>query len=308
MTTAFLFPGQGAQRPGMLRDLELLPGAAALLDSASTVLGRDLRADDNEALLRSTEVAQRALFIAGVASARALIARGVEPDAVAGHSIGTFGAAVIAGSLAFEDALRLVDLRSRMMAEAFPSGYGMGSISGLDERTVTALTAAASNRRYPVYAANVNAPDQIAIAGANEAIATVLATARAQGARSTRRLDVVVPSHTPLMDHVAATMTLALEEVPLSAPSIAYATNAGGSIVRDEAAIRHDLGASVATPVLWANATRALYDDGIRLFVEMQPGDALTNLAARAFADARAVALEIDGLDAVVTLAEYERP
>jgi len=307
MTTAFLFPGQGAQRPGMLRDLEYLPGATALLDRASALLGSDLRTDDDESLLRSTEVAQLALFVAGVASAQALIARGVAPDAVAGHSIGAFGAAVVSGALSFDDALRLVALRARMMAEAFPSGYGMGSISGLDERTVVALTSGASNRRYPVYAANINAPDQIAIAGANEAVATVLATARAQGARSTRRLDVVVPSHTPLMDHVAATMMLALEEVPLGSPSIAYATNTRGTVVRDGAAVRHDLGASVATPVLWANATRALYDDGIRLFVEMQPGDALTNLASRAFSDARAVALEIDGIDAVVTLADYVR-
>lgn len=77
--------------------------------------------------------------------------------------------------------------------------------------------------------------------------------------------------------------------------------------MRDEAAVRHDLGASVATPVLWSDATRALYDAGVRLFVEMQPGGVLTDLATRAFPDARAVALETDGLDAVVTLAEYER-
>jgi malonate decarboxylase epsilon subunit len=307
MKTAFLFPGQGAQRPGMLRDLERLPGASALIDRASAVLGRDLREDDDETLLRSTEAAQRTLFVAAVASARALMARGVMPDAVAGHSIGTFGAAVMAGSLTFEDGLRMVAIRSRLMAEAFPSGFGMGSISGLDDRAVTALTLAASNRRYPVYAANVNAPDQIAIAGANEAVATVLATARAQGARSTRRLDVVVPSHTPLMDHVAATLTLALEDVPVLAPAIAYATNASGRIARDAAGVRHDLGASVATPVLWADATRSLYDDGVRLFVEMQPGNALTDLAVRAFTDARSVALEIEGIDAVVSLAEYER-
>jgi malonate decarboxylase epsilon subunit len=307
MKTAFLFPGQGAQRPGMLRDLEGLPGAAELLDRASAVLGRDVREDDDETLLRSTEAAQRALFVAGVASARALIARGVTADAVAGHSIGAFGAAVMAGVLSFEDGLRMVAIRGRLMAEAFPTGYGMGSIAGLDARAVTALTVAASNRRYPVYAANINAPDQIAIAGANEAVATVLATARAQGARSTRRLDVVVPSHTPLMDHVAATLMLALEDVSILAPSIAYATNADGIVTRDEARVKHDLGTSVATPVMWADASRSLFDDGVRLFIEMQPGNALSELASRAFPDARSVALEIEGIDAVVSLAEYER-
>jgi len=302
---AFLFPGQGAQQPGMLRDLSAIPGGAALVDHASRMLGRELTADDTPSGYAGTAAAQRALFVAGVASARALIAGGVRPQAVAGHSVGAFAAAVIAGALDFEAGLRAVDLRGEAMAAAFPTGYGMGVIGGLDADRVEALAAAYTRPAQPVYAANVNAPDQIAIAGSRAAVDAVLAAARAAGARSARVLDVCVPSHTPLMRAITPLLAGILPTTSVRAAGIAYAANRTGRIVRDAARIRADLISNAEHPVRWADATTALYESGVRTFIEMRPGSILTDLATAAFADARAIALETSTLAATIALGEH---
>ncbi|MFN2459757.1 MAG: ACP S-malonyltransferase [Candidatus Velthaea sp.] len=300
---AFLFPGQGSQRPGMLRGVDALPGGSATIAEGNDIFGADVRNADDVAAYRSTVAAQRALFVAGVASARALAAADVRADAVAGHSVGAFAAAVSAGALAFADAARLVDLRARLMQGAFADGYAMGAVGGLDERAVTALASLASNDDTPVYAANINAPDQVVVSGNTEAVNAVLDAARVRGARSVRRLEVHVPSHTPLMRHIADELADAAARVAVTTPAMRYASNADGRIVRDAEAVRGDLSASLTRPVRWYDATRALYESGVRLFVEMLPATVLTELAAYAFPDARAVALETAGIASVAVLA-----
>ncbi|GAC1625544.1 MAG: malonate decarboxylase subunit epsilon [Vulcanimicrobiaceae bacterium] len=298
---AFLFPGQGSQRPGMLATLERLPGARDVLDEAAATLGRDLRDDDTTQGYRSTIVAQRALLVAGVASARALHAAGVAVGAVAGHSVGAFAAAVTAGTLDFGDALRLVDARAHRMARAFPHGYGMGAITGLDERTVARLVREAP--AADIFASNVNALDQIAIAGTSVAIDRLLRAASEAGARRTRVLDVGVPSHTPLMDAVARDLEAMMRPIAFAPARVVYARNVDGRLTQDGASIRDDLWSGVARPVRWADATRALYERGARFFVEMLPGSVLADLADAAFPHARAVAFESVDVTTVVALA-----
>ena len=130
MTVAFLFPGQGSQSAGMLHQLPQHAEVTRTLQEASDVLGRDVGALDNAESLRSTAAVQETLLIAGVATARALMAEQVRPVAVAGMSIGAFGAAVACGTLSFADALPLVRLRGELMQKSFPSGYGLAVIEG----------------------------------------------------------------------------------------------------------------------------------------------------------------------------------
>jgi len=293
IVTALLFPGQGAQRTGMLRDCSDLRDAGVLVDRACELVGRDLHALDlDPAAYASTTNAQCALFVAGVICARELAAGGIAADAMAGHSVGALAAAVACGALTFDDGMQLVDLRGRIMAQAFPSGFTMGAIGGLDRRTVDGIVAAVHGATSPVYAANVNAPDQIAIAGSVAAVDAVLAQAHAIGARATHRLDVVVPAHTPLLAEAAETMRAALADVAFAAPHAAYATNATARIVRDREAIRNDLAASIARPVQWANMTRGLYERGVRTFIETRPGTTLVTLAHYAFPDVRCFAMQ----------------
>ena len=174
MSVAFLFPGQGSQRPDMLHDLPEHPVARDMVSRATGVLGCDVLDLDSTDALGSTVAAQLALLVTGAAAARILVEEGGMPDFVAGHSVGAFAAAVVAGVLAYADALRLVDLRARAMHEAYPHGYGMGVVVGLDEQTVSRLAAESATPKDPVHAGNVNAPLQVGVSGADSALERVL--------------------------------------------------------------------------------------------------------------------------------------
>jgi malonate decarboxylase epsilon subunit len=309
MSVAFLFPGQGSQHPGMLHDLPDRPAARDMITQATEVLGRDVLNLDTPEALVSTIAAQLALLIVGATAARILVEEGGAPDFVAGHSVGAFGAAVAARALAYPDALRLVDLRACAMQEAYPRGYGMGVIAGLDERTVSRLAEESSAPNTPVYAANVNAPLQVCVAGADEALERVLDLAREHGAHSVRRLAVPTPSHTPLMAPVAAKLERALAAVPMYPPAVPYLSNVGGRALRDPEEIRDDLARSVERPVRWHDATSLLFELGVRLFVELPPGRVLTDLATAAFPEARAIAVADAGIDSAATLiARHHQP
>jgi malonate decarboxylase epsilon subunit len=302
MSVAFLFPGQGSQRPRMLHDLADHPAAGETIARATEVLDRDVLTLDSSEALASTVAVQLALLITGTATARVLNEEGGRADFVAGHSVGAFTAAVAAGVLTFPDALRLVDLRARAMQEAYPEGYGMGVVVGLDERTVSRLAAEAGTPEAPVHAANVNAPLQISVSGEDTALEEVLTLARKRGARRTQRLAVPTPSHTPLMAPVAAELERALGDVALNTPAVPYLSNIGGRALRDPKEIRDDLARSVEHPVRWHDATTLLFELGVRLFVELPPGDVLTRLAADAFPEARCVAVDGSGTDSALLL------
>jgi malonate decarboxylase epsilon subunit len=307
MSVAFLFPGQGSQRPGMLHELPDHPASRDMISQATEVLGRDVLGLDTPEALGSTVAAQLALLVVGATAARILVEEGGEPDFVAGHSVGAFAAAVAAGVLAYPDALRLVDLRARTMQESYPSGYGMGVLVGLDERTVSRLAADSGTTKAPVHAANVNAPLQVSVAGADDALERLLDLARERGARRALRLAVPVPSHTPLMAPVATELERALAEVPMKPPAVPYLSNVGGRALRDPEEVRDDLAQSVQRPVRWHDATTLLFELGVRLFVELPPGDALTRLAAEAFPGARCVAVDDSGVESALLLVRRAR-
>jgi malonate decarboxylase epsilon subunit len=291
----------------MLHALPDHAATASTLDEASTILGQDVLRLDSEKALHSTVAVQLALLIAGVAVARALHSEGVAPDLVAGHSVGAFAAAVTAGACEFGDALPLVRLRGELMQQAYPHGYGMGVIIGLDERQVAVLIAQVNSPTRPVFLANFNAPRQQAIAGSDEGIDAVLSLAYAAGARKAERLHVSVPSHCPLMAPVARQMSQALAQIALRQPRISYISNRRARALRDAEGIREDLASSIAQPVRWHDATSMLYERGARLFVELPPNHVLTDLATAAFPDARALAIEDNRLDSIVRRIQREQ-
>ena len=212
----------------MLHELPDRPVVRAAIRRATEVLGRDALDLDTPEALNPTVAVQLALFVAGTATARALIAEGGHAAFVAGDSVGAFAAAVIAGTLTFEDAMHLVDLRARSMQAAYPHGYGMGVLIGLEQRTVSQLAAAVNTPEAPVSAANVNTPLQVDISGADDALGRLITLARARGARRAFRLAVSTPSHTPLMAPVAAEIPWALSNVSLHPPDVPYVSNVGG--------------------------------------------------------------------------------
>lgn len=308
MSVLFTFPGQGAQKPGMLHALPDHPETARTLEQASAALGRDILLLDEETALRSTVAVQLCLLAAGVAMARVLAAHDARPQMVAGLSIGAWPAAVTAGVLDFADAVRLVELRARLMEDAYPSGYGMTAIGGLTRRQLEPLVARVHTPGQPVYLANLNAVRQIVIAGSDEAMARVAALALAAGAQRAERLAVAVPSHCELFDGQARTLACAVGQVPLQRPRLTYISGSAARALFDGRRIGADLAANMAHPVLWADTVRHAWERGARLALEMPAGSVLTKLAEAEFPEGVAASCEGRRLDSLLALVRGEAP
>jgi malonate decarboxylase epsilon subunit len=297
MSIALLFPGQGSQRPGMLHALADHPEVDATLRQASEVLGHDVRDLDEEHVLASTVSTQTAIYTAGVAMARALCAEGCKPAAVAGLSVGAYAAAAASGALAFEDGLRLVRKRAQMMEDMFPSGYGLSAIVGLNERQVAELVAQATTPEHPVFVGNINALDQIVVAGAAQGLDTVVTLAQAAGCKKAERLAVRVPSHCPLLETVAQTLLAIVQDLPPRPVRARYMTNRRARPTKDCVKVREDMATNIAHSVRWHDATQGMVEMGTTLFVEVNPGHVLTRLAMAAFAQVKAMALADNTLE-----------
>ncbi len=306
MSTLFTFPGQGAQRAGMLHGLPDDRQVRDTLTEASDTLQRDVLTLDSEAALRSTVAAQLSLLVAGVAMARHLIALGGRPDAVAGLSIGAYAAAVVAEALAYRDALRLVDQRARLMESAYPEGYGMTAILGLQQPVLQALIAQVHAPDSPVYLANMNAPTQLVIAGENAAMARVAALAREQGAQGIKPIAISVPSHCELLAAPARELEKALSAVPVHPPRLRCYSASLGRELRDAGRMAHDLAHNMALPVNWHELSVLTSERGVGLVVEMPPGEVLTRLSQAALPEVLAVAAAATRSDTVIELMARE--
>jgi malonate decarboxylase epsilon subunit len=266
------------------------------MHEASDVLGIDLASIDSAQALRSTGQVQTALLIAGLATARVLMSEQVHPGAVAGMSIGAFGAAVTCGTLSFADALPLVRLRGQLMQEAFPSGFGLAAIVGLDEAHVEGIAEQVRTAGFPVYISNINAPQQIVVAGSAPGLDEVITRALQQGAHRAERLAVSVPSHCPLLQPVADRLTEAMAKLTLRPPSIPYLSNRAARVLYHEQDIRQDLATEVAHPVRWYDILQVLQELGAKLFVEMVPGHVSTHLVRESLTDVTAVSIADQGI------------
>ena len=300
MSTLWAFPGQGAQQPGMLRALPAAPVVQTCLEQASAALGEDVRLLDSAEALQGTRAVQLCLLIAGVAASRLLSERGHRPDYVAGLSIGAYAAAVVAGALEFADAVRLVALRGELMQRAYPTGYGMTAILGLDQRSIERLLADAEG---PVYLANINAETQLVIAGSDTAMAAVAERARSLGAAAAKRLAMSVPSHCELLDAPARELAAAFAKVELRTPQVRYLSSSSARLIRDPEILRDDLAMNMSRVVDWQATLVIAYERGVRLHLELPPGGVLTGLARRVLEPGQAIAFSgarLDTLDAML--------
>jgi malonate decarboxylase epsilon subunit len=306
MGVAFLFPGQGSQYPGMLHQLPEHSAVNQTINEASELLKEDVLSFDTEEKLQSTVSVQLSLLIASVATARALQTEGAEADMVAGHSVGAFGAAVIAGALDFKDALSLVKKRGELMEQAYPIGFGMGVVLGLSERNLLSIMNDLPSDAL-LYLANLNSPDQITITGEVSSIKQLFQAAQSKGARKVHLLNVSVPSHCPLLQTVSVELEKHLQGVSLKEPSIPYAGNRTARALRNAHAIREDLALSISNPVRWYDATSVLFELGARLFIEMAPGHTLTVLTRSSFPAARSLSVSDNGLKSASILIQREK-
>lgn len=294
MKFALLFPGQGSQSVGMLA-AHSAPQVAQTFAEASSVLGWDLAGlvqNGPAEELNRTEKTQPALLAAGVALWRAWQAQGLpSPVALAGHSLGEYAALVAAGSLAFADALKLVELRGQLMQAAVPAGTGgMTAVVGMDDEAVAAMCA--KGEGGVLEPANFNAPGQVVVAGEIAALDWLDKHGKASGARMVKRLAMSVPSHCSLMRGAAEQLAEAMAKIEVKAPAIPVLHNLDAQPRTQPDQIRAALKAQLFSPVRWTQTVQALHAQGLGTMFECGPGKVLVSLNKRIADGLTSVALE----------------
>ncbi len=285
MKTAFLFPGQASQYVGMGKDLyEKYPTAQKVFDQANEIMGIDLKQicfEGPEEELKKTFITQPAIFVHSVAVFYILQEKGVQFDAAAGHSLGEYSALVAAGVLNYEDGLKLVKERGRLMYEAGVNQPGtMAAIIGLNEERVYAICDQVKEVGI-VQPANFNSPGQVAISGEVEAVRTAMEKAKEAGAKKAVELVVSGAFHSPLMGSAQEGLKQALEETEFRDAQVPVYSNVEAKPVQDKDEIRDLLYRQLTMPVLWQNLIQNMIADGVQRTFEVGPGKVLKGLQKR---------------------------
>ncbi len=282
-TVAFLYPGQGSQKVGMGAELletegDLLQGYLAQAEAASGQPIRRICLEGPMEALTRTEVAQPALFCVSLAVTDAARSRDIQPDFVAGHSLGEYTAACASGAVSVEDAIELVSLRGRLMGQIGDESPGaMAAVIGLGADDLRALCEQASEAGT-VALANINSPTQIVVSGEEDGVARLMELAEKGGATRVVRLQVAAAFHSELMKPVQEQMAEAVREVAWTDPRVPVASNARGGLLRDAESLQAALVEQIASPVRWVECVQALVAEGVETFLESGPGRVLGGL------------------------------
>ena len=278
---AYVFPGQGAQYPGMGKDLyENSAEAKALFEKANDILGFDINKimfEGDVEDLKQTKVTQPAIFLHSVLLAKTM--KDFAPDMVAGHSLGEFSALVANGTLTFEDGLKLVSQRAMAMQKACelePST--MAAIVGLEDAVVEEVCASIDDVVVP---ANYNCPGQLVISGSEAGIDKACAALTEKGAKRALKLVVGGAFHSPLMEPAREELAAAIEATTFSTPVCPVFQNVSAQPVSDPAVIKENLIAQLTAPVKWTQIVQNMIADGATSFTEIGPGKVLQGLVKK---------------------------
>lgn len=284
MKTAYIFPGQGSQFPGMAKDL--YTAHQALMERANDILGfriTDIMFDGTADDLKATRVTQPAIFIH---SALLALSQAEQPDMVAGHSLGEFSALVAAGALSFEDGLRLVALRASAMQACCEKVPGtMAAVINLPDATIEEICVGIPG----VVPANYNSPGQVVISGEKAAVEAACVQLKAAGAKRALVLPVSGAFHSPLMEPARAQLAQAIEATPFQAPRCPVYQNVDALPHVDPEQIKANCLKQLTSPVRWTLSVQHMIADGATRFVELGPGTVLQGLVNRIKGDAELV-------------------
>jgi len=293
---AFVFPGQGSQSVGMLTELaDCYPEVKHIFERASDTLGIDLwsiAAEDAHNQLDQTHNTQPVMLAAGVAVWNVWCKlSSVRPAWMAGHSLGEYTALVCSEAMSFEDGIRLVAARGRLMQEAVPEGVGaMAAILGLDDHLVVNVCAEVAGSEV-VSAVNFNTPGQVVIAGNAAAVERAMVAAKKIGAKRAMPIPVSVPSHCALMQPAAEKLAEYLLNTHIDTPKMTLIHNVDVASHSAPDVIKNALKEQLYKPVRWVDTIRFMHDQGVTCFVECGPGKILLGLNKRIAKDSEHLAL-----------------
>lgn len=306
---ALVFPGQGSQQVGMLRELaERYSVVGTTFEEASDALGYDLWQvvqEGPEESLNATACTQPALLSASVAIWRVWQElEGPRPGAMAGHSLGEYSAMVCAGALPFAQGVQLVKFRGEAMQQAVPKGEGgMAAILGLEDAEVEKACAEAAEGDV-VSAVNYNAPGQVVIAGSRAAVERAIVRCQQAGAKRAMPLPVSVPSHCALMRPAAERLAEAFDDIDLRPPRYTVVQNVDAQAHADVETLRTRLIEQLYQPVRWTDCVESMVGGGAGVFIECGPGKVLTGLGKRISRGSKGLAVnDPDSLESALALA-----
>ena len=302
--TAFIFPGQGSQYPGMGKDLaDTFPAARRIFEEADDALGLKLSAicfSGSEDELKLTANTQPAILTASIAVLRVVEQEtGLKADYLAGHSLGEYSALVCSGALAFADAVRTVRARGTFMQEAVPVGTGtMAAMLSIEKAELEDICREAAQGEV-VSAANFNSPGQIVIAGSIAAVNRAIEIAKARGFRKSMLLPVSAPFHCALMKPAADRLSTVLDALQLAEMKLPVVANASAVPNNDRMQVKPLLVTQVCAPVLWEQSVAEMAGQGVSRFVEIGPGKVLSGLVKRITKEVATVNIaDLEGLKA----------
>lgn len=279
---AFVFPGQGAQYVGMGKDFyDNFEDSKGIYEKASSILGMDMAAlcfEENENL-NITEYTQIAMVTTCMAMLLQVNKSGIEPDVCAGLSLGEYPAMMASGVMTFEEGIKVVRKRGKLMQDAVIPGIGgMAAVLGLDNDTITKVC---EETEGVVIVANYNCPGQTVISGEKEAVERASEALKEKGAKRVLPLNVSGPFHSPLLKKAGEQLYEVLSEITIHTPVIPYVANINAEYIKDNKNIRDILGKQVYSSVKWQQSVEKMIADGVDTFIEIGPGKTLTGFVRK---------------------------